>query len=320
MARIGPVLPSGKFYMNYSGKKKTAAHKKQQMTAVSKSLTKKQKKAVKQIIKKEVETKYYSEQLLDKCPLDWGIHTYYDPSNGVNLADILPLVPRVTVGDNNNQRNGKKIKPTTCYVDIMATLNEPLYGGTAPADTTQTWTKDIFVVIYVLRAKEMKNFEQLALTKADTIGNLLDNGDNTSKYFGDVQNVGGVNIIYTKYQDLQKPINKEYFTLLNKRVVRLTKNVGKSYNDAVGPDPNTCRGSWMGRIKFKLPTLVYDDQPTNTQYNGGYPTNSCVLLAMGAVLANGQDSVSYNPDNSIAGVLPNPFNVSVRSHYYYKDA
>lgn len=327
MVNIGPVLPSGKFYYNYSGKKKPASHKANQFKlvpatkTVAKSLTKKQKKEVKKLIGLNEETKYHAEQLLDRIPLDWAIHTYYDPSNGVTAADTLPLVPRIAEGNGDFQRVGTKIKPSKCRVDIELALMEPQYGNTMDI-SSNIYTKDIYVVMYVYKPKDLKNFEQFVQTKANTITDFLDNGDGTSKLFGDITLVGSppTTVFTSNARDLMKPVNTKLFTLLKKKVVRLTKNYGITSMDGASTDiPNIRKSSWRGSFTYKLPTLRYDDSAVNTQYNGGYPTNTCVVLGIGACLTNGNDAANY-VGGSIAGPMDNAFIASVRSHYWYKDA
>lgn len=285
----------------------------------AKGLTKAMKKQVKSIVKAQEETKYHAEQLLTKYTLDWGIHTYADPSAGTQNGDILPLVPSITEGDGSWQRSGAKIKPTKCCVDVEVSFAETPLG--LPA--TNQFSNDIYVVMYLLRSKTHRNYRQFVeATKAgDFIGDLLNNGDGTSKYFGDAMLVGSppTSIVYSNATDLMLPVNTKYFTLIKKKVVRLTKNAGQSYGDGVPNAPNTGKGSWRGRFYYTLPTLAYDEYSQNTQYVGPYPTNNCTFLAIGSALANGLDSLSYQ-NGEISGVLANPMMLNVRSHVWYKDA
>lgn len=283
-------------------------------------LTKTVTKEVKRIARSTQETKYYAEQLLQKQSLDWAIHTYYDPSNGQQGGDILPLVPRIRMGEGTFQRDGGKVTPTKCRVDIEVALAETEYG-LPPLASTNPYSNDIFVVMYIVRPKGFKNFEEFATSKAVTAQDFLDNGDGTSKGFGQLAALSPSGQgWYTNASDLQRPIDKDYFTLVKKKVVRLTKNVGLSSMD--GNDvhaPNLGKSSWRGSMSFKLPTLRYDDAVTNAQYTGGYPTNSCMALMIGSCLTNGCDSLGYT-EGAASAVLDNPIRVNVRTHYWYKDA
>lgn len=330
VTRIGPRLPTGRFYRNYSkpvkvqtikaSKNKTISIVKPLKTSRSGGLMAK----IKNIMKRLEETKYHSEQLLDKYSLDWAIHTYGDPASSTPNGDILPLVPRIPRGDDTWQRIGKYITPTKCSVNICVSLLQPPVGGT-PYSALNLASNDIYVVMYMLRPKTSKNYRQMvtdasATVPNDFIADLLDNGDGTSKPFGFITpNPAGGSFIYSNVSDLHRPINKEYWHLVKRKVVKLTKNQGNTTYDTVsGEAPNLGKSSWNGSMSFKLPKLIYDDEAKNTQVNGGYPTNCNMCLAIGAVLTNGNDSLAYNQGN-ISGVLDNPMQLSVRTHYYYKD-
>lgn len=326
MARIGPVLPSGKFFMNYSGKLKSLAHKKANLK-VSKSLTKTQKKAVKKIVNKAAETKYHSELLLDKFSLDYPIHSYADPAGTTTTGDILPLVPRIPQGTNSNDRVGRTVRPVKCKVSINASLLQNYPGGFAGTGTDPTlMANEIYVVMYILKPKTCKNYRALVTQASATPNNdylydLLDNGDGTNSPFANVTSIAGTPTLYTNISMLHKPVNREYFTLVKRKVVKLSRNVGyTTYDQTPGNAPNTGKSNYNGTISFKLPKLIYDDFPQNTQQNGGYPTNTAMLMAIGCVLTNGNDSLTYagNPP-AINGSLPNPIQCTVRTHYYYKD-
>lgn len=285
----------------------------------AKGLTKSQKQQVKAIVSRQEETKYHAEQLLTKYQLDWGIHTYADPAAGTPNGDILPLVPSIMEGDGSWQRSGAKVKPTKCRVDVEVSIAENPLGLTP----ITPFTADIYVVMYLLRSKTFKNYRQFVeATKAgDFIGDLLNNGDGTSKYFGNAMLIGSppTSIVYSNATDLQLPVNSKYFTLVKKKIVRLTKNAGLSYGDGVPNAPNLGKSSWRGSFTYTLPTLTYDEYAQNTQYVGPYPTNNCTFLAIGSALANGLDSLTYQ-NGEVSGVLGNPMLLNVRNHVWYKDA
>lgn len=282
-------------------------------------LSKPMRRAVQRIVRGNEETKYHAEQLLMKTQLDWGIHTYWSPSS---IGDTMPLVPRIVQGDGSYQRIGSKVRPTRCRVDIEAAIAEVPNGITPLAGQ---WTNDIYLVMYLLRPKTVKNYQQfanVATTGADWTAELLDNGDGTSKAFGYSTLIGTTPYIYSNASDLQLPINREYWTLVKRKVVRLTKNYGQTNSDGTPQDnPNLGKSSYRGSFVYKLPTLKYDDDSKTVALNGGYPTNANMVLCIGAALANGCDSLQYGGEPlQPTGVLPNPLQLNVRTHYWYKDA
>lgn len=282
-----------------------------------KTLTKQQKKQVKRIIAGNEETKYHAEQLLMKQSLDWGIHTPWTPSS---IGDTMPLVPRIVQGDGNFERVGSRVRPVKCRVDIEASVAEAAIGLT-PINVA---TEDIYVVMYLLRPKTSKNFQQFTNLAVPASGaytdELLDNGDGTSKAFGYITTLGGSPFVYSNAADLQLPVNREYFTQVRRKVVRLVKNTGTTNGDGSNY-PNVARGgsSWRGSFTYKLPTLKYDDDPKSATLTGGYPTNANMVLCIGAALANGMDSIQYIGGEP-SSILPNPVSLNVRTHYWYKDA
>lgn len=277
-------------------------------------------KILRRVVNREIarkeETKYHAEQLLMKGALDWGIHTPWTPST---IGDTLPLVPRILPGDGSFQRVGAKVRPTSCRVDVEVAIQEAPVG--LPA--LNSASEDIYVVMYLLRPKTSKNFYQFtnpAPAASAYTDELLDNGDGTAKPFGFGTVISGTTFIYSNAADLQLPVNKEYFTLVKRKIVRLTKNAGSTNGDGANY-PSVSKGSstWRGSFKYKLPTLRYDDDPKTSTVNGQYPTNANMVMCIGACLANGTDSLQY-VGSEASSVLPNPILCSVRTHYWYKDA
>lgn len=272
---------------------------------------------IKSIINKTEETKYHAEQLITKQSLDWGIHTPWTPTS---IGDTMPLVPRITQGDGSYERVGSKVRPTKCRVDIEAAIAEAAVGLT-PINPA---TEDIYLVMYLLRPRTSKNFQQFTNLATPASGaytdELLDNGDGTSKPFGFITTLGGSPFVYSNASDLQLPVNTEYFTQVRRKVVRLVKNAGMTNGDgATNPSVSKGGSSWRGSFTYKLPTLKYDDDSKSASLNGGYPTNANMVLCIGACLANNMDSIQY-VGGEPSSILPNPVLLNVRTHYWYKDA
>lgn len=271
---------------------------------------------IKSIINKQEETKYHAEALVTKQSLDWAIHTPWSPTS---IGDTMPLVPRIVQGDGSNERVGSKVRPTKCRVDVECAIAEAVMGTTQVNQNTE----DIFVVMYILRPKTSKNFQQFTNLATPASGaytdELLDNGDGTSKPFGFPVTIGGTTYVYSNASDLQLPVNTEYFTLVRKKVLRLTKNYGSTNGDSNFPSSWKGSTSWRGSFTYKLPTLKYDDDSKSSSLNGGYPTNANMVLCVGAALANNMDSLLYT-NGEPGSVLPNPILLNIRTHYWYKDA
>lgn len=302
-------------YRTKRGGKVRVSMVKRKKPTVSKPL----KRAIKKVVASREETKYHAEQLLMKQSLDWAIHTPWTPST---VGDTMPLVPRIQQGDGNFERVGSKVRPVKCRVSIDCSIAEAAIG-TTPINTA---TEDIKVVMYILRPKTSRNFYQFtnpvssgALGSAYT-DELLDNGDGTSKPFGYGIVIGGTSYVYSNASDLHLPVNKEYFTLVRKKIVRLTKNQGSTNGDGTGfPSVAVGSANWSGSFTYKLPTLRYDDDAKTSGFTGGYPTNANMVLCIGAVLGNNMDSIQYIGGEP-SSILPNPVMLNVRTHYWYKDA
>lgn len=278
-------------------------------------ISKKLRTAVTKIVRGNEETKYHSEVILSKATLDWGIHTPWSPTS---IGDTMPLVPRIAQGDGNFQRVGSKVRPVRCRVDVECAIAE-VANGLTPVGA---YTNDIYVVMYILRPRTSKNFLQFTASLAPAYTDeLLDNGDGTSKAFGNGIVIGGTSYVYSNSADLQLPVNKEYFTLVKRVVVRLVKNTGSTNSDGSGTYPNVSKNgsSYRGSFTYKLPMLQYDDDPKMSAFTGSYPTNTNMVLCVGAALANGCDSIQYLSGEA-SSILPNPIQLNVRTHFWYKDA
>lgn len=269
-------------------------------------------RVVKQQIMRNEETKYNATQLCLNRTIDPAIHT---PGQ-----DCFPLVPKIPQGNDYYQRNGRKVMPTRCKVDVSLAFSQPNPGQTPPAFSQ--YAQQIYVVIYLLKSKAEDNWFRFAQS-TDYMG-LLDNGDGTYAPFGElVTPPAPASTFWTADTSfLQRPIDNTEFTLLQRKVVKLTKNVGNIDTGVAGNSqvPNLPTSSWSGSFYYKLPTLNYDDSTTGVTLNGGYPTNTNVFMAVGWCYAD--NNGTYYTDATVSTQMPPDQIVSVtaRSHVWYKDA
>lgn len=258
-----------------------------------KGFSKVQARSIVKAIGRKEETKYMATQLALNLALDAAIHT---PG-----TDVLPLVPAIHQGTGESNRVGRKVTPTKSYVDVTATFNQ---SGSPPAIAT---AREIYVVMYLLKSKVYKNWQQWLAAPSPQTNYLLDDGAGNSVPFG----TNDPSLGYTSNTSfLQYPVDQSEFTLLKKRIVKLVRNDGFMNGTPGGAtQPNLPQSSWSGRFYFKLPKLLYDD---SAAIQGGYPTNACVMMAVG--YANADNATTIVPDGY------NALSITARAHWWFKDA
>lgn len=251
------------------------------------------------------ETKYQATTLQLNRFLDPAIHT---PG-----TDMLPLVPKIAVGTGENQRIGRKVTPVRCRVAVNLSFAQTNPGAPTPPAEQQR-SQNIYAVMYVLRSKSYKNFYQWE--QSPNWANILDNGDGTSVPCG--YQAGATPFWTLDASYLSKPIESSEYTLIAKRIVKLTKNVGMIDAGVAGNSqvPNLVNTSYRGSFSYKLPTLQYDD--TNSVQFQGYPTNANVILAVGWCYADNQGT--YDVDAEGNPVAPySALSLTAVNHVWYKD-
>lgn len=274
-----------------------------------KGFTKQQSKSIMRAISGKEETKYYAEQLATNQVLDAPIHT---PN-----TDMLPLVPAIPQGNDEWQRNGRKVTPVKCKVDVSLTFPQVDYGVSSPPPESLL-ANAIYAVIYIVRSKTQKSWVNFAASQEWQ--SLLDDGQGHAQAFGklipDAANPG-TNFIATDMSLLQYPIETSHYTLVRKKVVKLVRNVGNVRDGVPGDAPNMSQSFWRGSFKYRLPTLQYDD--TKDAQTGNRPTNANLMICFGYVFADNLTS-----ENALAtgGVTSSAqlLSVTCRNHVWYKDA
>lgn len=253
------------------------------------------------------ETKYFARDLLVNMQLDPAIHS--PATGGSTIGDIVPLVPNVGLGTGESQRVGRTIKPVKCRVDINIGFCQKNVGDSVV--DSQQWANQVYVVMYILSSKKYKNWNDFSASTQWQA--LLDNGDSTTSPFGKLNGT----VWQSDVRDLMKPVETTEFTLLRKKVVKLTKNVGPIDQGVPGNSqvPNLPTTSYRGSFSYKLPELKYDD---TSESAAGFPTNSNVMLAIGYCYAD--NLYTYNiSGGDIVQVSP-IVSATARSHVWYKDS
>lgn len=267
--------------------------------------SKAQSQSIRRAIGRTEETKYNASTLQVNRFLDPAIH-----SPGI---DMIPLVPKIATGTAENQRIGRKVTPTRCRLDVNVSFAQTNPGAVA-APASQQRSQNIYVVMYVLRSKAYKNYYQWS--QSPNWENLLDNGDGTSVPCG--YQTGATPFWTLTSEYLSKPVESSEYTLLSKRIIKLTKNVGMIDSGVAGNSqvPNMLNTSYRGSFSYKLPTLQYDD--TNAVQFQGYPTNSNVIFALGWCYADNMGTFDVDaegnplaPDSSVS--------LTAVNHVWYKD-
>lgn len=274
---------------------------------VLKGFTALQSKTIMRAIHRSDETKYYARDILVNYRLDPAIHT---PATGAStLGDQVSLVPPIPLGTGESARIGRTVKPVKCRVDVSIGFPQINPGGTPTAD--QSWANQVYVVMYILSSKKYKNWVDYGASSQWK--SLLDNGDSTTSSFG--YQPPGMSVWASDTRDLMKPVETTEFTLLRKKVVKLTKNTGTIDNGPLPNVPNLASTCYRGSFSYKLPELKFDD--TN-EAAAGFPTNSNVFLAIGYCYAD--NNATYNlAGGDIVQVAPIVC-ATARAHVWYKDS
>lgn len=270
--------------------------------------TAQQSKSIRAAINRTEETKYYAKQLAQNTLVDAGIHT---PG-----TDILPLVPAIPKSLNEFGRAGRSVRPTKCRVDVSLTYPDVNAGSTLPSGLHNA--AQIYAVMYIVRSKVIKNWD--AFVGSSEYTNLLDDGNGNAAPFGYIVNAGTGSAFWTaNTTHLQYPVESSHYTLLKKKVVKLTRNNGGMFLGD-GATQNLPSSTWRGSFSYKLPTLQYDDSPIASPL--AYPTNTNVMLMVGYAFANNLDALSVTGGDPPYApfTVPQLLSWTVRSHVWYKDA
>lgn len=226
---------------------------------------------IKSVVKRQEETKY---QQLTLAPIDFngGISTtgeWYNP------------IPVLNQGDSAFQRGGNKIKPTMLDMTWNFSIGT---GVTRSCDDT--------VVLYLFKCKNLRSYADMVAR--GSAGVFLNKGSQ------------GLSAFTGLLTDVATPINQDSFTLIKKRVFKLTKGLGNLNGDTGAYEGAGGITSRRINIKMrKLPQFTY--QQGNVD---GLPENYGLCWAVGYAKSDG----------SAPDVLFQDVRVDFVSNLFYKDA
>jgi len=238
-------------------------------------------KAVERIVKGDFETKYIAETLVNSQNFNSGIGS----TNPLVPNEMYRCIPTVeqqpSSAGKSYTRLGKVIEPTSCKVHFRFTFD--------PRDAN---ARDVRVVLYMLDSKTSRAYQSGSPAQGFPT-TFLDNGDGTNVRFQGT------------WLDSTKPIDKDGWRLLHKKVFTLRKGMGL-LNDNTA---STSQGAYHIKeltLKVKLPKkLQYEEQATTPAH---YAPVWCAAY--------------YYPDSTApdldltSGVMV----VSARTELYFKDA
>lgn len=257
---IGPRRPGGKFYYRRPAVVKPRA-KKAQMAKLPKSVA----KAVKNIVSKQVETKFVT----------------YTPVNNVSHnstitgGDFYRVLPHVFQGATEFQRNGDKIKPLSLTVKGHVAINRDRIDD----------TRAIMVRVLILQMKSAHNYSAagpLWATSGTGYGALLKQNDESG-----VENIpfsGNANELYL-------PVNRDMFDVLGERFIKLSQ-IAQSGTAVEAAPVNTIAKNFNIKIKHVPSTITYtaggQTEPTNYapfmcfgySYMDGHPPDTGAFVGL----------------------------------------
>lgn len=242
-------------------------------------------KRVMSVMRRSEETKYVANFPSDGAGGSLGA-LWYSPGQLTTINDFYPAIPALGQGDDDYERVGNKISPTSLAVSVRVGFN--------PQDTK---AQSLLGVIYYGTDRAGKTWNNVHPLQTASI---LDNGDGNNSVFNGQR------------QDLIKPTDKKLVTL--KRIVfRLSKTEGIQNSDLSGasvPAGNYSTSNGLSEknflLKFKVPQQVVYATRADT-----FPQNYAPFWAIGFCHADG--SALTADDAELV-------NVNSKCHMYYKDA
>ena len=254
---------------------------------------------VKKILNRAEETKYISQIIVDGA----ATGNINFNSTIVNQNDWFNAIPQLQQGTGTLEgksyvRNGKEVTPTKITNHWNFRFSQ-----------TDANTRDIFVVLYLVQPLFQKAYSNQT-SVSGTMGKpaqFLKNGTNTGTYDAQ-QGFGGI------YIDSERPIEKDSFKLLHKKIIHLTSASGDANGaGVVGQYDGHGLGMYSVGTNAKSHRWSFKSLPKSLKYDETTgvttPNNFAPYWACGYYYADGTA-----PDTA-GGIL----NVTHWCEMWYKD-
>lgn len=261
------------------------------------------KKAVKKLINKVINSKaetkmvaFYNGAVAGSTPLCNSTGTYADAGLVAhnqfinnNVTDILKVIPDVSQGTGDNNREGRVIDPVSGLLRCRVTI-APVTTGSAG------WTNfvnyDLTAVCYLLQSVTYKTYRSLYANNDFT--KMLDVMDGTTTGFDGSWSAGNL------------PVEKGYYRVLGKKVIYLRSSGAQSPAGITTQISNNNSHKLLHDFTWNygkhLPSKLTYPEETVTEANGlNEPLNSSIFWCVGY----------YNSDGTISGGDTPAININV---------
>lgn len=280
--------------------KRRATKRKASKPKKTAKLSKPMRRAIKQVVQGESETKRatFYQTANDGTGTEIATGLYANRGWAVqnntitnNTVDILQLIPYIAQGTDDWERIGDRVRPVKLGIKGSVRVAQQLRA------TVATPTTNLHVCMYVLQHVSLKDYTNLRAQ--NNFGQLLETGEGTTVFFnGEALNP-------------HMRVHSSYYKVCAKKVLKL-KYAG------IQNGPNTQLSianahSWYADYSMDLtkhiPKLFKypEDAPGANPLVANVPTNSSIFLCMGYV----------NEDINDAPPVPDPFPVTTQMQQIY---
>jgi len=273
-------------------RKSTGRRYKKAKTTLGKNFTKAVKAVVRRVNEKDAETK-----LVIDYPTSLGgstLNQFVGFSQAITSSnEAYRLIPKVNQGSETFQREGNSITPKSLTLKLRCSLDARYMGAGG-----------VNVHVFILTAKGVKSWIAAGQNvNAIPITRLLDDGQgNQAQFTGSAFNAW-------------YPVNKNEFTVLHHKVLKLSKGYGDyqamasgTLADSAYPFPNHQHTADYN-CRIPIPAkFTYADNESGVVEN---PTNYCPFLVIG-----------YTFDDNFGETITNAFEVVKvmgQTHLYFQD-
>jgi len=282
-------MPFAKKYMKRKAKKYAKKYAKKSVTKSKKALT----KFVKNVIRKDAETKYVME-----APLNVGggsLNSFTGFSSAITSSnEVYKILPTIQIGSNSHTREGDIITPLSCTFKGRVCLN-----------ARSLTSCGVYVYMYILTSKQCKSWNNAKLVaQAIPTSRLLDDGQGNKVQF-----------IGQAYNAMYK-VNTDEFNIIKVLRFHLTKGAG-NYNalGSVGASNESASPYTPGEntkdfsVRIPLPAKLQYSSSTVAVTTD--PVNSLPFMVCGWCW---DDNFGNDASNTTTLV-----NIQAQTHLYFQD-